>query len=164
MGANEDSLALAREYPRHRIHVDAFLMDVHEVTNAAFGEFVAATGYQTVAERPLNWDEFKQQLPPVLPGRARNIFSRVRWFSQLIQQFSITSTIPSGGRGCWERIGVIRLDLIATWKGCKITPLFMWLMKMQSPTQIGSVSDFRLRQSGSGRPRRVVRQSVAVGK
>ena len=41
MGANEDSLALAREYPRHRVQVDAFLMDVHEVTNAAFGEFVA---------------------------------------------------------------------------------------------------------------------------
>ena len=66
-GASEDSLALAREYPRHRVQVDSFLMDVHEVTNAAFGEFVATTGYRTVAERPLNWDEFKQQLPPGTP-------------------------------------------------------------------------------------------------
>ncbi len=74
MGANEDSLALAREYPRHQVHVDAFLMDVHEVTNAAFSEFVAATGYQTVAERPLNWDEFKQQLPPGTPRPSEEYF------------------------------------------------------------------------------------------
>ena len=74
MGANEDSLALAREYPRHPVHVDAFLMDVHEVTNAAFDEFVAATGYQTVAERPLNWDEFKQQLPTGTPRPNEEYF------------------------------------------------------------------------------------------
>lgn len=74
MGASEDSLALAREYPRHRVNVDAFLMDVYEVTNTAFAEFVTATGYQTVAERPLNWNEFKEQLPPGSPMPREEYF------------------------------------------------------------------------------------------
>jgi formylglycine-generating enzyme required for sulfatase activity len=42
------------EAPAHRVRVDAFLIDRAAVTNAAFERFVAATGYRTVAERPLN--------------------------------------------------------------------------------------------------------------
>lgn len=37
--------------PRHTITLPAFYLDEHEVTNAAFAAFVAATGYVTVAER-----------------------------------------------------------------------------------------------------------------
>ena len=44
----------ADEAPVHRVRVDAFEIDRYPVTNAEFGEFVAATGYLTVAERPLN--------------------------------------------------------------------------------------------------------------
>lgn len=40
-------------YPIHEVSVDAFWMDVTEVTNAQFAEFVEATGYVTLAERPL---------------------------------------------------------------------------------------------------------------
>lgn len=40
--------------PKHAVTVKAFLMDEHEVTNAEFAQFVKATGYKTVAERPLN--------------------------------------------------------------------------------------------------------------
>jgi formylglycine-generating enzyme required for sulfatase activity len=39
-------------------------MDATEVTNRQFGEFVAATGYVTTAERTPSWDEMKKQLPP----------------------------------------------------------------------------------------------------
>src|ERR1700758_1350151 len=35
----------------HVVHVDGFWIDRHEVTNAQFREFVAATGYLTLAER-----------------------------------------------------------------------------------------------------------------
>jgi sulfatase modifying factor 1 len=35
----------------HIVHVDGFWIDRHEVTNAQFREFVAATGYLTLAER-----------------------------------------------------------------------------------------------------------------
>ena len=40
--------------PIHEVTVDGFWMDEHEVTNAQFARFVAATGYQTVAERVLD--------------------------------------------------------------------------------------------------------------
>ncbi|WP_374970609.1 formylglycine-generating enzyme family protein [Terrabacter sp. BE26] len=42
------------ERPAHLVRVDAFAIDPHEVTNAAFARFAAATGYVTVAERPLD--------------------------------------------------------------------------------------------------------------
>jgi formylglycine-generating enzyme required for sulfatase activity len=39
------------ERPKRRMHVDEYWIDPHEVTNAQFGAFVAATGYRTTAER-----------------------------------------------------------------------------------------------------------------
>ncbi len=42
------------EAPAHRVRVDGFSIDRHPVTNAQFAAFVAATGYETVAERPLD--------------------------------------------------------------------------------------------------------------
>ena len=67
MGAAGDAQALPREFPQHAVRVDPFWMDAHEVTNAEFSQFVEATGYKTVAERPLDWEELKVQLPPGTP-------------------------------------------------------------------------------------------------
>jgi formylglycine-generating enzyme required for sulfatase activity len=50
----------AEERPAHRVQVGAFWMDATTVTNAQFARFVAATGYVTVAERPLD--------PAMYPG------------------------------------------------------------------------------------------------
>jgi formylglycine-generating enzyme required for sulfatase activity len=44
--------------PIHRVYVDGFWMDATEVTNEQFAEFVAATGYVTVAERTPTPEEF----------------------------------------------------------------------------------------------------------
>jgi formylglycine-generating enzyme required for sulfatase activity len=44
--------------PVHAVVVDAFWMDETPVTNAQFAAFVKATGYKTVAERPLKPEEF----------------------------------------------------------------------------------------------------------
>ncbi len=46
------------EAPVHRVAVDGFWIDRVPVTNAAFAAFVAATGYATVAERPIDPAEF----------------------------------------------------------------------------------------------------------
>jgi formylglycine-generating enzyme required for sulfatase activity len=46
------------EAPVHRVRVDPFAIDRHEVTNARFAAFVDATGYVTVAERPLDPADF----------------------------------------------------------------------------------------------------------
>jgi sulfatase modifying factor 1 len=44
----------AEEGPSRRTKVGGFWIDATEVTNAAFARFVQATGYVTLAERPLN--------------------------------------------------------------------------------------------------------------
>lgn len=44
--------------PIHRIYVDAFWMDEHEVTNAEYEKFVKATGYKTIAETAPTKKEF----------------------------------------------------------------------------------------------------------
>jgi formylglycine-generating enzyme required for sulfatase activity len=44
--------------PVHRVYVDGFFMDEHEVTNAQFAEFIKATGYVTIAERKPTKEEF----------------------------------------------------------------------------------------------------------
>ena len=54
---------MADARPIHRVRVDGFWMDRTEVTNAAFAAFVEATGYVTIAERPLDPKEFPG-LPP----------------------------------------------------------------------------------------------------
>ncbi|MBC7950001.1 MAG: formylglycine-generating enzyme family protein [Chitinophagaceae bacterium] len=63
MGASDED-GRQEEYPRHAVKVDAFWMDVTEVTNAQFAKFVAETGYVTTAERKPDWNELKKQLPP----------------------------------------------------------------------------------------------------
>jgi formylglycine-generating enzyme len=59
------------ERPRHSVYVDGFWMDRTEVTNRQFGQFVAATGYVTVAERKLDPKDYPG-VPPdkLVPGSA----------------------------------------------------------------------------------------------
>lgn len=66
MGADNDQ-ASKDEYPKHRVSVNSFWMDEHEVTNAQFARFVEATGYLTTAELKPDWEELKKQLPPGTP-------------------------------------------------------------------------------------------------
>ena len=55
------------EFPRHEEKVDPFYMDATEVTNTQFKQFVDATGYITIAERDVDWEEMKKQVPPDTP-------------------------------------------------------------------------------------------------
>lgn len=64
---SDHAMARGDEQPPHRVRVDGFWMDVTEVTNAQFDAFARATGYVTVAERPVDWDQLKLQLPPNTP-------------------------------------------------------------------------------------------------
>ena len=59
-----DPFAMPREKPGHLVQVDGFFIDVTEVTNAQFRTFVDSTSYKTVAERAIDWDFMKTQLPP----------------------------------------------------------------------------------------------------
>ncbi len=63
----QDKMAMGHEKPAHNIAVDGFFMDITEVTNADYRKFVEATGYVTVAEREIDWEEMKKQLPEGTP-------------------------------------------------------------------------------------------------
>src|SRR5690606_21441252 len=51
---SDDPTALKVEFPAIKTVVKGFWMDETEVTNAEFEEFIKATGYVTLAERPVN--------------------------------------------------------------------------------------------------------------
>jgi len=59
------------EGPAHKVRVDGFWIDKHEVTNDQFARFVEQTQYLTVAERPVSAAEFPMVSPELLkPGSA----------------------------------------------------------------------------------------------
>lgn len=66
MGGRSDQ-AYEDEFPRHDVKVSAFYMDETEVTNAQFSAFTESTGYITIAERDVDWEEMKSQVPEGTP-------------------------------------------------------------------------------------------------
>ena len=67
MMGSEGPQARPDESPTHRVHVDAFHIQRTEVTNAMFKAFVDATGWVTTAQRPVDWEILKHQVPPGTP-------------------------------------------------------------------------------------------------
>lgn len=63
----QDNMAMEHEKPAIKVAVDGFYMDVTEVTNAQFAKFVKETGYITTAERKIDWEEMKKQVPAGTP-------------------------------------------------------------------------------------------------
>jgi formylglycine-generating enzyme required for sulfatase activity len=66
MGTN-DKESFPNERPAHLVQVQGFWMDEHDVTNAEFSKFVEVTGYVTTAERKIDWEDLKKQVPPGTP-------------------------------------------------------------------------------------------------
>lgn len=66
MGGDNEQ-ADPNEYPKHRVKVNTFWMDLTEVTNHDFLDFTTTTGYITVAERAIDWETLKVDLPPNTP-------------------------------------------------------------------------------------------------
>ena len=87
------------ERPAHRVRVDGFWMDEAEVTNAQFRQFVEATGYVTTAERPVDWEELKKQVPPGTPRPP----------DEMLQPGSLRFTPPD------HPVPLDRFDLWWTW-------------------------------------------------
>lgn len=66
MGSDAE-YSFPNEKPAHRVTVAPFFLDAKPVTNAEFARFVEATGYRTVAERPVDWEVLRKQAPPGTP-------------------------------------------------------------------------------------------------
>ncbi|MEO5889904.1 MAG: formylglycine-generating enzyme family protein [Ferruginibacter sp.] len=57
--------------PLHAVTINSFWMDEHEVTNEQFEKFIKATGYITIAERPLDPKDFLGvPVSKLVPGSA----------------------------------------------------------------------------------------------
>jgi len=72
MGTDE-SASMPNERPAHKVRLDAFWMDDHVVTNAEFRRFTDATRYVTTAEKPVDWEELKKQVPAGTPKPSEDM-------------------------------------------------------------------------------------------
>lgn len=127
------------ETPRSA-RVDGFWMDRTEVTNAQFAAFVQATGYRTVAERPV--DAAKHAgLPPELSQPGALVFSPPTHPQQAIHpsqwwryQAGASWRHPEGprsdlsGRERWPVVAVTREDAqaYARWAGRELPTEAQW--------------------------------------
>src|SRR5687767_5922523 len=67
MLGTDEARTVPHERPARRVTVEAFYIELHTVTNAQFRKFVDATGHVTTAEKPIDWEELKKQVPPGTP-------------------------------------------------------------------------------------------------
>jgi formylglycine-generating enzyme len=58
-----DNALYQEEGPAHKVSLDGFWIDAHEVSNSQFAAFVEATGYLTVAERTPNPADWPADVP-----------------------------------------------------------------------------------------------------
>ena len=72
----DDVSSFPNERPAHRVHVEGFRIDDHDVTNAEFAKFVEAASYVTTAELKPDWEELKRSLASVLKGVVRGANAR----------------------------------------------------------------------------------------
>ena len=107
MGASDgDRMALPHEKPKHTVKVDGFYMDQTEVTNAQFSKFIEATNYITTAERPVDWDLIKQQLPPGTPNLTIHFYYQDLFcLKKQKNRYLISMTFRNGGVGLLGPIG-----------------------------------------------------------
>jgi len=100
MGSEPGTGVRPDESPAHRVRVGGFWIDRTEVTNRAFAEFVAATGHVTTAERPVDWEELRRQVPPGTPKPAE----------EMLRPGALVFTPPEP-----ERLGSLRRDEPGGW-------------------------------------------------
>jgi formylglycine-generating enzyme required for sulfatase activity len=107
------------------VSVDRFCMDKTEVTNAQFAEFVKATGYQTIAERPLSKEQFpdlldEQRSPGSLvfqtarpSAKSVSVLSRWHWTTgaNWRHPFGVESTIA--GQESYPVVHIAYEDAVA---------------------------------------------------
>ncbi len=148
---DSDELAHAVEKPAHEVSVSSFWMDKTEVTNDEFGKFVKATGYITLAEKDLDWEKLKQQVPP---GTAKPP-------QEMLKAGSMVFTPPKGAvpldniRGWWSWVQGADWKHPdgpgATWMDAATTRSCTSPGKMPPPTRSGQANAYRRRRSGSTR-------------
>jgi sulfatase modifying factor 1 len=97
-GAKEtDRYAMPREKPSHNVKVDGFFINITEVTNNQFKAFVEATGYLTIAEQEIDWEDMKAQLPANTPKPHDSILQP----GSLIFNKNVNAVVNMDNYGQW---------------------------------------------------------------
>ena len=128
------------EQPLRKIRVTGFWMDRTEVTNDQFAQFVQATGYVTVAERPVDAAQHPE-LPPDMRQPGAVVFTMPNAVSgkgELTQWWRYVARTqwrqPGGpgttidGRGAFPVVAVTHADAqaYARWKGATLPGEAQW--------------------------------------
>jgi sulfatase modifying factor 1 len=124
------------ERPVHQETVEPFFIDVYEVTNHEFGRFVDETGYVTVAERPLDPNQYPGAPPEALvpgsmvfhrtPGPVANLDDWTQWWRYVPDaqwRFPAGPGSTIAGKGTHPVVHVVYEDAeaYARWAG-KVLP------------------------------------------
>lgn len=77
MGNSDKDIGDADELPVHEVYIDAFYIDIFEVTNAKYQQFVLSTGYPS----PPLWNDqrFKQPDSPVVNIKWVDAMAYAKW-------------------------------------------------------------------------------------
>jgi formylglycine-generating enzyme required for sulfatase activity len=114
IGSNESGYR--EERSAADVHVDRFCIDQTEVTNAQFAEFIKATGYQTIAERPLSKAQFpglsdEQRSPGSLVFQLENL--AWRWMVGANWQYPLGRESEIAGQENYPVVHVAYEDVVA---------------------------------------------------
>lgn len=128
------------EGPLRDVEVKGFWIDRHEVTNAEFAAFVAATGYVTLAERPV--DKAKHgDLPPymmkpgavvfVMPNKVDGTGDISQWWQYIPganwrHPGGPDTTIEGREQYPVVAVAIEDIEAYARWKGRKIPSEAQW--------------------------------------
>ncbi len=90
------------EVPAHIVEVDGFFIDATEVTNAAYEEFVNATGYVTVAERKPKREDFIGLVPDISLIPEENLVAGSLCFNENFDRSAVRPGEPLWEYVAWE--------------------------------------------------------------
>jgi sulfatase modifying factor 1 len=137
MGSDEH---YPEEAPAHRVSIDGFWMDIHQVTNAQFRRFVNATGYLTMAERAPVAQDYPGAIPELLvpgsivfaqPSRPVGLDDHYRWWRWVPGADWRHPEGPGSNLGGRERHPVVHIawedaSAFAAWAGESIPTEAEW--------------------------------------
>jgi hypothetical protein len=138
--------------PSREVTVSSFFVDRTEVTNGDWGRFATATGYKTVAERPVDWvvSEDAGSTGDASSRRLRTDPGVFRCSGNPVRP-SIFGTPRRGGRGRRAPIGSSRKAPVRRSSDANGIRSCTSHTRMRSPTRPGRENAFRPKRNGSGR-------------